>query len=221
VTTGSAKQRPAIFLDRDGTVVEPRHYPRRPHELRIYPGVAPELRLLQDSGFALVLVTNQSGLARGLFQKPDLERMHHYLREELSSSGVKLDGIYYCPYHPDGIVPNLAVACGCRKPQPGMLLNAADDLQLDLLSSWFVGDILDDIEAGHRAGCRTVLVDLGTEPEPRRHDRTPDYVAPNTVEALRIVRWLESDGPPAALDYRPQSWVRRTRPLGFSVANHA
>lgn len=157
---------PAIFLDRDGTLVEPRHYPRTPHELRLYPGVATELSLLQDSGFALILVTNQSGIARGLFRTSALERMHAYLRAELSISGVELDGVYFCPHHPDGIVPNLSIACACRKPQPGMLLQAADDLHLDLLSSWFIGDILDDVEAGHRAGCRTVLVDLGTEPEP-------------------------------------------------------
>lgn len=210
---------PAIFLDRDGTLVEPRHYPRRPDELRLYPGVGDQLHLLQDFGFALVLITNQSGLARGLFERAGLERMHDHLRHRLSEFDVRLDGIYYCPHHPDGIVPELATACACRKPQPGMLFNAANDLQLDLLSSWFIGDILDDIEAGHRAGCRTILVDLGTESLPARSDRSPDYVARNTVDALKIVRWLEADGPPVPLDYRPASWLHSAREIRVGTGN--
>ena len=156
----------ALFLDRDGTLVEPRHYPSRPEDLILSADVGPELRALQSAGFRVVVITNQSGIARGYFTEPDLHRMHDHLADQLTEFGVRIDAVYFCPHHPDGAIAELAVACECRKPEPGMLLRAANDLNLDLTRSWFVGDILDDVEAGNRAGCRTVLVDLGTEPPP-------------------------------------------------------
>jgi D-glycero-D-manno-heptose 1,7-bisphosphate phosphatase len=152
------------------------------------------------------MVTNQAGIARGYFTEKDLERMHIYLSQELAKSEVLLDAIYHCPHHPDGVVPELAIRCDCRKPQPGMLLQAGKDLELDLQSSWFVGDILDDIEAGNRAGCRTVLVDLGTEQLPEQQIRRPDFVARDTLHALRIISGCENLGPEAELTYRPPSW---------------
>src|SRR5258708_11502119 len=103
--------------------------------------------------------------------------MHIYLSQELAKSRVVLDAIYYCPHHPDGVVPELAIRCDCRKPQPGMLLRAAKDLELDLQSSWFVGDILDDIEAGNKAGFPTGLVDLGTEQLPQQFILPPPFVS--------------------------------------------
>ncbi|HET8523729.1 MAG TPA: HAD family hydrolase, partial [Thermomicrobiales bacterium] len=153
----------AIFLDRDGTLVEPRHYPSRPEDLVLVDGVIPELRVLQGAGWRVVVITNQSGIARGFFSERELARMHDGLRQNLRSHGVEIDGIYACPHHPDGVVKEFAIECACRKPQPGLLLRAAEELRLDLSRSWFVGDILDDVEAGTRAGCRTVLVDIGTE----------------------------------------------------------
>lgn len=199
------KQR-ALFLDRDGTLVHPRHYPSQPEELVLYDGIAPELRSLQAVGFRLVVITNQAGIARGYFTEADLQRMHDYLREQLAGMGVYLDAIYYCPHHPEGVIPELAVRCDCRKPQPGMLLRAAHDLDIDLPASWFLGDILDDIEAGNRAGCRTVLVDLGTERLPTNWLRCPDFVARDTKHALRIVRRCEHLLEDAELDYRLSSW---------------
>lgn len=199
-------KRKAIFLDRDGTLVHPRHYPSRPEELCLYAGIGPYLQRLQMAGFRLIVITNQAGIARGYFTKADLLRMHSYLQEELSRLGVHLDGIYYCPHHPDGIIRELAMHCNCRKPQPGMVLQAAHDLQVDLPSSWFVGDILDDVEAGNRAGCRTVLVDLGTEAPPDTQIRCPSFVARDTVHALRIISACERLDPPFDMDYCPQSW---------------
>src|SRR5690348_8254845 len=149
----------AVFLDRDGTLVYPYHYPSRPEHLRLYDNIGPELHRLQELGYSLVMVTNQAGLAHGYFTEADLRTMHAYLRTELGRWGVSLAGIYYCPHHPEGAVPELALRCDCRKPRPGMLLRAAAELHLDLANSWFVGDILDDVEAGNRAGCRTILVD--------------------------------------------------------------
>jgi D-glycero-D-manno-heptose 1,7-bisphosphate phosphatase len=196
----------ALFLDRDGTLVHPRHYPSTPEELILFDHLGPELRALQAAGFRLVVITNQSGLALGYFTEGDLRRMHDHLGAELAQLGVRLDGIYHCPHHPEGVVPALAVACACRKPQPGLLLRAATDLHLDLGSSWFVGDILDDVEAGKRAGCRTILVDVGTEAPPTHPLRHPDVVARDTPHALRIVRAVEQLGPPADLHYLPPSW---------------
>lgn len=179
---------PAVFLDRDGTLVHPRHYPSRPEELILYEGIGPALRALQGAGFRLVVITNQAGIARGYFTTGDLDRMHDHLRRELAGDGVHLDGIYYCPHHVEGVIPELAVPCGCRKPRAGLLLRAARDLDLDLAGSWMIGDILDDMEAGKRAGCRTILVDLGTETLPAAFPRQPDIVAPDTLRALRIIR---------------------------------
>jgi D-glycero-D-manno-heptose 1,7-bisphosphate phosphatase len=185
-------KRRALFLDRDGTLVHPRHYPSRPEDLHLYNNIIPGLRDMQQAGFCLVIITNQAGIARGYFTESDLQRMHEHLVKELEQSDVRLDAIYYCPHHPAGVIPELAIHCNCRKPQPGMLLQAAADLDLDLQHSWFVGDILDDVEAGNRAGCRTVLVDLGTESTPEQKLRCPDYVAPDTPHALWIINAIES-----------------------------
>lgn len=196
----------AVFLDRDGTLVHPRHYPARPEDLRLYEGVGPGLRRLQAAGFLLVVITNQSGIARGLFGEADLRRMHDHLAAELAALDVRLDGVYHCPHHPDGTIPELAIRCECRKPQPGMLLRAAAELQTDLARSWFVGDILDDVEAGNRAGCRTILVDLGSESPPQAALREPSFVARDTVHALRVIAAAEGLQPQAELDYRPPRW---------------
>ena len=196
----------AVFLDRDGTLVHPRHYPSRPDELRLYDGIGPELRRLQSAGLRLVVITNQSGIARGYFGEPELARMHEHLAGELARMGARLDGVYFCPHHPDGAIPELAIACECRKPAPGMLLRAAGELALDLEHSWFIGDILDDVEAGNRAGCRTILVDLGSEALPATQLRRPDFVARDTIHALRIVAAAESLRPLVELDYRPAGW---------------
>lgn len=147
----------ALFLDRDGTLVHPRHYPSRPEQLHLYVGIGPALRALQGTGLRLIVITNQAGIARGYFTVADLQRMHDHLAQELAGLGVHIDGIYHCPHHPDGVIPELAIYCKCRKPQPRMLLQAAAELDLDLEHSWLVGDILDDVEAGNRAGCRTIL----------------------------------------------------------------
>lgn len=199
----------AILLDRDGTLVEPQHYPSRPEQLRLFGGIDEPLRRLQAAGFRLAVITNQGGLALGYFGAAELTRMHEHLAAELARRGVRLDGIYHCPHHPDGRVAELAIDCDCRKPQPGMLLRAAADLDLDLARSWFVGDILDDIEAGRRAGCCTVLVDLGTESLPETPLRTPAFVARDTAHALRLIAAVEGLGPAAELDYRPANWLPR------------
>ncbi|MCM8748091.1 HAD family hydrolase [Thermomicrobiaceae bacterium CFH 74404] len=196
----------AIFLDRDGTLVWPRAYPSTPEELTLYEGIGPELHALQQQGFRLVVVTNQSGVAHGYFTVQALAQMHHHLARELSKFDVHLDGIYFCPHHPQGTVPEFRCQCACRKPEPGMLLAAAADLGLDLSRSWMVGDILDDIEAGKRAGCRTVLVDLSSEPAPGSPVRLPDFVVTSTLAGLQLIRAIEGCGPPIHDCYWPPRW---------------
>jgi D-glycero-D-manno-heptose 1,7-bisphosphate phosphatase len=203
---------PAIFLDRDGTLVEPRHYPARPEDLVLWPGIGPRLRHLQQGGFRLVVITNQSGIARGYFDESDLDRMHDHLRSMLARDGVTLDAIEHCPHHPDGVVANLAITCACRKPAPGMILRAAERLGIDLTHSWFIGDILDDVEAGNRAGCRSLLVDLGTEHPPATEIRTPWAVCPTTADALDLI--AAAVGNPA-LDRPgwPARWLGHSQPV--------
>jgi D-glycero-D-manno-heptose 1,7-bisphosphate phosphatase len=199
--------RRAVFLDRDGTLVHARHYPTKPCELVVYDDLAAELMTLQAAGFALVVVTNQSGIARGRLTIATLDLLHNHLHAELAASGIVLDAIYFCPHHPEGIVSEYAVDCTCRKPQPGMLLQAAHELDIDLAHSWLVGDILDDVEAGNRASCRTVLVDLGTESQPSELIRCPDYVARSTVHAVQIISSVERGDWSSQLFYLPLSWI--------------
>jgi D-glycero-D-manno-heptose 1,7-bisphosphate phosphatase len=198
----------ALFLDRDGTLVEPRHYPSDPNDLVLQREIGPLLRDFQQSGWELIVITNQSGIARGYFTEETLERMHERLREMLRVWGVELNAIHFCPHHVNGVIPHLAVPCDCRKPQPGMLLKAAKEREIDLSRSWMVGDILDDIEAGNRAGCQTTLVDLGTEPAPDRSERWPRLVAPSTAGALRLIAFAEDLSPVRASQprYRPTHW---------------
>lgn len=199
----------ALFLDRDGTLVYPVPYPSRPEDLCLYADLGPELSALQARGFRLIIVTNQSGVALGYFRTVDLERMHTALAAHLRTYGVELTGIYACPHHPQGVIPEFATACACRKPHPGLLLQAAAEHHIDLASSWMVGDILDDVEAGKRAGCRTILVDLGTEAPPDHALRQPDFVARTTCHALQIIQALERAGQeqvPVDLTYQPASW---------------
>ncbi|WP_035994330.1 D-glycero-alpha-D-manno-heptose-1,7-bisphosphate 7-phosphatase [Leptolyngbya sp. KIOST-1] len=153
---------PAIFLDKDGTLIEDVPYNVDPALIRLGDGVATGVRRLHEAGFALVVVTNQSGVARGYFAESAIAPIEQRLRHLL---GVPLAGFYYCPHHPAGTVARYAFRCRCRKPEPGMLRRAAADLNLDLERSWLVGDILNDVEAGRRAGCRTVLLDNGNETE--------------------------------------------------------
>lgn len=199
---------PALFLDRDGTLVHARHYPTAPDELVLYDDIGPRLRRLNAAGFRIVVITNQSGVARGYLTEDDLDAMHRYLARQLEKLDVEISGFYYCPHHPEGVVAGFATACECRKPRPGMLLQAARDLDLDFSQSWVVGDILDDVEAGRRAGCRTVLVDLGTEAPADSPIRRPHVVARDTAHALDIVAASAGVGEPADLGYLPPGWQR-------------
>jgi D-glycero-D-manno-heptose 1,7-bisphosphate phosphatase len=153
--------RPAVFLDRDGTLNVDRSYLTRPEQLQLLPGVGPALQQLRAAGFALVVVTNQSAIGRGLMIETDLQDVHAEMNRQLAELGVFLDGIYHCPAAPLSSDP-LVSDHPDRKPAPGMLLRAAGDLRLDLARSWMIGDALRDVLAGQNAGCRgCVLVRTG------------------------------------------------------------
>ncbi|MGC1720896.1 MAG: HAD family hydrolase [Isosphaeraceae bacterium] len=180
---------PCVFLDKDGTLVEDIPYNVDPGLIRLSAGAAEGLRLLHASSFRLIVISNQSGVALGRFPESALAGVRARLEELLADVGVPLAGFYYCPHHPQGQLPCYTQACLCRKPQPGLITRAAWDHEIDLAGSWFVGDILDDVEAGHRAGCRTVLVDNGHETQWRRSPlRWPHHVAASLADAaLRII----------------------------------
>jgi len=184
----------AVFLDKDGTLVEDVPYNVDPARIRLMPGAVQGLQRLHEAGYRLVVISNQSGVARGFFPIGALTGVEARLRELLDGAGVPLAGFYYCPHHPGGTVAGYAVACQCRKPEPGLILSAARDLGIDPARSWFVGDILDDIEAGHRAGCRAVLLDNGHETEwVITPARTPDHKAANLIEAARLIAGADAN----------------------------
>ena len=181
--------RPAIFLDKDGTLIDNVPYNVDPALMELAPSAEEALTVWHEAGYALVVVSNQSGIARGYFAESDLEAVEARLHELLTESGVPLAGFYYCPHHPDGQVAAYAIACECRKPAPGLILAAASELGVDLAQSWLVGDILDDIEAGRRSGCRTVLIENGNETQWRKgQEREPHAIAPNLASAARVIR---------------------------------
>ena len=153
--------RPAVFLDRDGTVIEERGYLGRLDLIELFPVVCEAIRLLGAAGYAVVIVTNQAGVARGFFDEAFVRAAHVRLDAMLREQGAVVDGYYYCPHHPDGIVDRYRLRCECRKPAPGMVRQAAADLDLDVDRSFVVGDKWLDIGLARNAGATGVLVRTG------------------------------------------------------------
>jgi D,D-heptose 1,7-bisphosphate phosphatase len=183
-----AEKRKAVFLDKDGTLIPDIPYNVNPDLITLQPGVIEGLQLLKENGFVFVVISNQAGVARGYFKINDLERVKQKLDFLLNGEGIQIDGYYFCPHHPSGIIAEYSVACNCRKPNPGMILQAAKDLQIDTEESWMIGDILNDVEAGNRAGCKTILLDLGYETEwVEGNFRKPTFVASDFLQAARFI----------------------------------
>ncbi len=178
----------AVFLDKDGTLIEDVPYNVNPDLIKLTQGAIAGLQLLQASGYKLIVISNQSGVARGYFLESELVGVKEHLLKLLSPQGVTLDGFYYCPHHPDGVVSEYAITCDCRKPEPGLILRAACEHNIDLQKSWFIGDILNDVEAGHHAGCKTILIDNGNETEWQLSPiRIPDYVVADLMMAAQMI----------------------------------
>ena len=168
--------KPAVFLDRDGVLNEDRGYVHRWEDFSFLPGAIEALRQLQQKGYLLVVITNQSAVARGLCTEADVLALHERMCAFLRERGIELAGIYHCPHHPQGSVSDYAIACACRKPEPGMILRAAQAHGIDLSRSLLVGDKLSDLEAGRAAGIPSLYLvvppgqdeDLSSLPEAQR-----------------------------------------------------
>ena len=185
--------RRAVFVDKDGTLLHDVPYNVDPAQVVFMPNAIEGLRELCDAGFEIIIVSNQSGIARGYFEVDALLELVRHIRRELAHAGIPLLDFYFCPHYLDGPVRTFAVECDCRKPGPGLLLRAADEHGIDLEASFMVGDILDDVEAGHRAGCRSMLIGSGGETEWYiTPDRMPDYFAPDLLEAARVIKLVSS-----------------------------
>ena len=182
--------RRAIFLDRDGTLVEEAGYLDRLERLVFFPYSVDAVRLLNRAGFAVVIVTNQAGIARGIFKEAFVAEAHRHITARLLAGGARIDAFYYCPHHPEAVIDAYRQSCDCRKPQPGLLTRAAADLDLALDQSFVIGDRWHDLEAGQRVGARGVLVRTGygrTE-EAAPHPRVaPSAIVDNVMEA---VSWI-------------------------------
>lgn len=175
-----------VFIDKDGTLVEDVPFDADPGRVRLLPGAAEGVARLHRAGFRIFVVSNQPGVAQGRFDADALDAVRRRL-EELLAPGA-LTGFYYCPHAPGGASPSSARGCSCRKPRPGMILRACREHGIRPASSWTLGDILDDVEAGRRAGCRTVLIHNGHETEWRRApEREPHLVAPDVAAAARLI----------------------------------
>jgi D,D-heptose 1,7-bisphosphate phosphatase len=191
INAHSKRGRPAVFLDRDGTLNVEKGGVRGPQELQLIPGVAEALIALRQAGFCLVVVTNQSIIARGEASESDLAAVHRRLEWELGKAGAYLDGIYVCPHHPDRGFPgeraDLKIACDCRKPAIGLVERARHDLSIDLSASWMIGDQTRDVEMARRAGLRSILLLTGAAGRDGQFQCDADYVAPDLKRAVAVV----------------------------------
>jgi D-glycero-D-manno-heptose 1,7-bisphosphate phosphatase len=197
----SSPRLPAVFLDKDGTLIDNVAFNVDAERVVLAEGAAEGLYLLARRGYRIVVVSNQPGVALGMFPEHALRAVESRLRELLRDVGVPLRGFHYCPHLPEGTVAEYAVPCTCRKPASGMLFRAAREHALDLERSWMIGDILDDIEAGHGAGCRTVLIDNGNETEwDLTPERRPHKVASDLFEAAALIVGTDTRPGPAPID---------------------
>ncbi|MEO6212785.1 MAG: HAD family hydrolase [Vicinamibacterales bacterium] len=179
--------RRAVFLDRDGTLLEEGNYVSDLRNVVLFPYMVDAVRLLNRADFAVVVITNQSGIARGIVTEAFVAEAHAFIDERLSEGGARIDAYYYCPHHPEGSVAAFTRECECRKPGPGQLRQAASDLDLDLPRSFVIGDRLSDVDAAEAVGARGVLVRTGYGREAEQSSRPAAHVADNLIAA---VAWI-------------------------------
>ncbi|HLR76243.1 MAG TPA: HAD family hydrolase [Balneolaceae bacterium] len=182
--------RKAIFIDKDGTLIKNVPYNINPRLIKLQPNAGEALKQLQDESFRIIVVTNQSGVARGFFAESKLQKVEQKIKRLLKRCGVELNGFYYCPHLPkdEGSVEGYCHACRCRKPKPGLLFKAATMQSIKLKKSWMIGDILNDVEAGNRAGCHTILLDNGGETEwMMSPQREPDKTVRNWDKICKVI----------------------------------
>lgn len=180
------KKRKAVFLDRDGTIVVHEPYLSSPNQLKLLPNASHGIRLFKEYGYLIIVITNQSGVARGFFDEKRLTLVHRKLMDMLEDEGVVIDDLYYCPHHTEGIIEHYKVDCDCRKPKPGMILDAARKYHIDLTQSLMIGDSETDMLAGKNAGCRCVLIKNDWSSASTNIVIRIDYVVKDLLEAARI-----------------------------------
>ena len=182
----------AVFLDRDGVITqEPPHYAHEVSQLKLIPKSADAIRLLNENGFIVIVASNQAGIAYGYYGEEDALLFHQAMKENLAKEGAHIDAIYYCPHHPEAKIEKYRVNCNCRKPKPGMLTRAEKELNINLKQSFIIGDKLSDIEAGKRAGCKTIMVRTGYGVEELKSKEIDcDYVADDLHDAVQHILYL-------------------------------
>jgi len=188
----------AVFLDRDGVITqEPPYYAHKIDQLELIPKSAEAIRLLNKNGFKVIVVSNQSGVARGYYQEKDIKIYNDEMKKKLEEKDAYIDAIYYCPHYPEVTIKEYRIDCDCRKPKPGMLKRAKKDLDLDLKCSFLIGDKITDIEAGYRAGCKTILVLTGQGNGELKKisemDIKPNYISNDLYTAVQIINKSNKD----------------------------
>ncbi|MDE6962716.1 MAG: HAD family hydrolase [Lachnospiraceae bacterium] len=176
------RKRPAVFLDRDGVLTKEKSYVSSAEDLEIFSYTAECVRQIHEKGYYAIVITNQSGIARGLFAEKELVKMNDILIEE-----TDVDAIYYCPHHPDGKIDKYRKVCSCRKPETGLLEAAARDFAIDMQRSWMVGDRAGDILTGKRAGIRTILLESGYGLARLEEEVTPDYILNDLRDVMEVL----------------------------------
>jgi D-glycero-D-manno-heptose 1,7-bisphosphate phosphatase len=182
--------RRAVFLDRDGTLIEEAGYLERLERLAFFPYSVDAVRLLNRAGFAVVIVTNQAGIARGIVKESFVHEAHRHITRQLEAGGARVDAFYYCPHHRHGVVEALRMECGCRKPGSDLLKQAATDFHLDLPRSFIVGDRWHDVQAGQAVGARGVLVRTGYGRSEERRPKEGVEAAAITDNLMGAVSWI-------------------------------
>ncbi len=227
----------AIFLDRDDTLIEDPGYINHPDQVKLIAGVPEALIELKELGYKLIVVSNQSGVARGMVTEKVLGQIHDRLKQLLAENGAFLDQIYFCPYHPQGAIEKYRKESDRRKPAPGMLLTAADEMNIDLGQSWMIGNSDRDIIAGSRAGCKTVLIYPSSQRKGIRYQAVkPDYEVVNIREAVNIIKKnlrtvvetpepqptvaTKSESPPPAIEQKEEPVIADTQQQDSQPKEH-
>jgi len=186
-----AQTRGAAFLDRDGTIIRQVELMHKVSQLKLLPGASDAIRLLNEKGIPVVVVTNQPVVARGIASEQDVEHLHQELNRRLQRRGAHIDAFYFCPHHPNATLEKYRTRCSCRKPEPGMILQAALEHGIKLSQSVMIGDTTQDVLTGRQAGTRTILVRTGHGGrDPWQYECVPDWTANNLLEAANL--WLEA-----------------------------
>lgn len=186
------KKRPAIFIDRDGTIIHQVELLQKVSQLKIFPEAADAIRAFNELGYLVIIITNQPVVARGIIGPKEVDQIHKVLIARLAKKGAKIDAVYFCPHHPQANMKKYRVVCTCRKPSPGMILQGAKDYNIDLKKSFLIGDSTQDVAAGVNAKVKTILVGTGHGgKDPWQHEGKPDFVVKDLSGAARVIEKIK------------------------------